>query len=262
MASGGGAGMMGGMGNLVPMNMMSSMSAPSQGQRPGQMAGAYMGTTMGGGSMGSNINLPVSGNLSGYPMPPSGPQVSRMMGMQLPMGQALGMGGMMGGSFSSPMSGSPLQQTSPQQAAALQMQQLQQIQLAQSQVVQAQAQAQTHAVCRQIEYYFSQTNLARDTYLKSKMDPDGYVLLSEIAQFNRIKALTTQHPTLLAAVRLSTVLDVLGTDEHCKIRARRRRTSPSPGEQAIQELPLEGVLDRAEARSAGSPVNEQVALPP
>ena len=33
-------------------------------------------------------------------------------------------------------------------------------------------------------------NLCKDLYLRSKMDAEGYVPLSEIAQFNRVKYLT------------------------------------------------------------------------
>lgn len=40
------------------------------------------------------------------------------------------------------------------------------------------------------EYYFSIDNLCKDMYLRSNMDSQGYVLLSVIADFKRIKALT------------------------------------------------------------------------
>jgi hypothetical protein len=40
------------------------------------------------------------------------------------------------------------------------------------------------------EYYFSVENLCKDLYLRSKMDEEGYVLISEIASFNRIRFLT------------------------------------------------------------------------
>jgi hypothetical protein len=41
------------------------------------------------------------------------------------------------------------------------------------------------------EYYFSVENLCKDLYLRRQMDNEGYVLLSEIAQFNRVKHITT-----------------------------------------------------------------------
>ncbi|CCE62152.1 hypothetical protein TPHA_0B04830 [Tetrapisispora phaffii CBS 4417] len=41
-------------------------------------------------------------------------------------------------------------------------------------------------VARQIEYYFSEENLAKDTFLKEKLSKDGYAPLSVIAKFYRI----------------------------------------------------------------------------
>lgn len=42
---------------------------------------------------------------------------------------------------------------------------------------------------RQIEYYFSPKNLASDTFLKSKMDEDGWVAMDLIASFHRVQAI-------------------------------------------------------------------------
>lgn len=43
----------------------------------------------------------------------------------------------------------------------------------------------------QLEYYFSRENLAHDKYLLSQMDPDMYVPIGTIANFNMIKKLTS-----------------------------------------------------------------------
>lgn len=43
----------------------------------------------------------------------------------------------------------------------------------------------------QMEYYFSVENLCRDIYLRLNMDTDGWVNLSFIGNFNRVKILTT-----------------------------------------------------------------------
>lgn len=45
-------------------------------------------------------------------------------------------------------------------------------------------------VAAQLEYYFSIENLCKDMYLRSNMDSQGWVPLSVIAGFNRIKSLT------------------------------------------------------------------------
>ncbi|KAG0474882.1 hypothetical protein HPP92_014568 [Vanilla planifolia] len=43
---------------------------------------------------------------------------------------------------------------------------------------------------KQIEYYFSPENLCKDTYLRQNMDEQGWVPISLIAGFNRVKRLT------------------------------------------------------------------------
>jgi hypothetical protein len=44
------------------------------------------------------------------------------------------------------------------------------------------------AVRAQIDYYFSAENLCKDTYLRGMMDKAGFVKLSEISRFNRIRS--------------------------------------------------------------------------
>jgi la-related protein 1 len=46
-------------------------------------------------------------------------------------------------------------------------------------------------VSTQLEYYFSVENLCKDIFLRKHMDSKGFVYLSVIAEFNRIKQLTT-----------------------------------------------------------------------
>ena len=41
----------------------------------------------------------------------------------------------------------------------------------------------------QFEFYFSEQNLERDIYLRSLMDPEGYVSVREIMSFRRIQTL-------------------------------------------------------------------------
>ncbi|RPA99303.1 hypothetical protein L873DRAFT_1828039 [Choiromyces venosus 120613-1] len=45
-------------------------------------------------------------------------------------------------------------------------------------------------ITNQINYYFSVDNLCRDVYLRKHMDNDGFVALSFIAKFNRVRSLT------------------------------------------------------------------------
>ncbi|XP_043709672.1 la-related protein 1C [Telopea speciosissima] len=69
---------------------------------------------------------------------------------------------------------------------------------------------------KQIDYYFSSENLCKDIFLRQNMDEQGWVSVSLIAGFNRVKQLTNNVPFILDAVRSSTVVEIQGD----KIRKR------------------------------------------
>lgn len=69
---------------------------------------------------------------------------------------------------------------------------------------------------KQIEYYFSNENLCKDVYLRQNMDEQGWVSISLIAGFNRVRQLTNSTQYILDTVRLSTLVEVQGE----KIRRR------------------------------------------
>ncbi|KAF2706678.1 hypothetical protein K504DRAFT_385523 [Pleomassaria siparia CBS 279.74] len=81
--------------------------------------------------------------------------------------------------------------------------------------------ALTSMVSTQLEYYFSVENLCKDIYLRKHMDSQGYVFLSFVSDFNRIKQLTTD-PELVKLVcfQSNTIEYVIGHDG--KERLRRR----------------------------------------
>ncbi|KAK9108676.1 hypothetical protein Sjap_016736 [Stephania japonica] len=68
----------------------------------------------------------------------------------------------------------------------------------------------------QIDYYFSHDNLCKDIFLRQRMDNQGWVPVSFIATFNRVRQLTNNTRIILDAVRASTVVEVKGD----KIRRR------------------------------------------
>ncbi|CAO3642324.1 unnamed protein product [Cunninghamella blakesleeana] len=72
-------------------------------------------------------------------------------------------------------------------------------------------------VSQQIEYYFSIDNLCKDLYLRSKMDKDGFIELSVLASFNRVKGLTTDLNLIHDALAQSQIVEV-SSDK--KIRKR------------------------------------------
>lgn len=63
-------------------------------------------------------------------------------------------------------------------------------------------------VLKQIEYYFSVENLCRDIYLRSKMDERGFVPVSVIANFNRVRMITQNPFLIIEALQVSNVVEV------------------------------------------------------
>ena len=54
---------------------------------------------------------------------------------------------------------------------------------------------------RQIEYYFSDNNYKKDSFLKSKEDKDGYIPISILMSFNKIKMITTDQNIFIKALK-------------------------------------------------------------
>ncbi|PWA75525.1 RNA-binding protein Lupus La [Artemisia annua] len=71
-------------------------------------------------------------------------------------------------------------------------------------------------IVSQIDYYFSNENLVRDTYLRRNMDEQGWVSASLIAGFKKVSQLTDNVQLILDAMRNSTLVEVQGD----KIRRR------------------------------------------
>ncbi|KAL6627674.1 hypothetical protein ACP70R_031400 [Stipagrostis hirtigluma subsp. patula] len=71
-------------------------------------------------------------------------------------------------------------------------------------------------ILTQVEYYFSDANLERDDFLKSLMDEHGWVPVSKVADFNRLKKMTTDVHLILDALSSSSLLEV----QDDKIRRR------------------------------------------
>ncbi|KAG8388908.1 hypothetical protein BUALT_Bualt02G0174200 [Buddleja alternifolia] len=71
-------------------------------------------------------------------------------------------------------------------------------------------------IVKQIEYYFSDENLQNDRYLISLMDEQGWVPVSVIADFKRVKRMSTDIPFILDALQVSETIEVQGE----KVRRR------------------------------------------
>ncbi|KAG0282892.1 La ribonucleoprotein domain member 1B [Linnemannia gamsii] len=63
---------------------------------------------------------------------------------------------------------------------------------------------------QQMEYYFSVENLCKDVYMRTQMDTQGFVPLSLVANFNRVKSLTTDHALIKDTIKDSSVIELNG----------------------------------------------------
>lgn len=68
-------------------------------------------------------------------------------------------------------------------------------------------------VSAQLEYYFSIENLCKDMYLRSHMDSQGWVPLSVIAGFNRIKSLTEDMNLIRHVCQMSRNIEFRPSDD-------------------------------------------------
>ncbi|KAK8474240.1 hypothetical protein V6N12_009740 [Hibiscus sabdariffa] len=76
---------------------------------------------------------------------------------------------------------------------------------------------QLHAsIVNQIDYYFSNENLIKDTYLRQNMGEQGWVPIKLIAGFKKVSLLTDNIQLVMEALQSSTVVEVQGD----KVRKR------------------------------------------
>ncbi|OAX40827.1 hypothetical protein K503DRAFT_573865 [Rhizopogon vinicolor AM-OR11-026] len=62
----------------------------------------------------------------------------------------------------------------------------------------------------QLEYYLSPQNMAQDFFLRQRMDDQGWIPISLIASFNRVKQLTTDDQVVRDVLNLSSLTEVKG----------------------------------------------------
>jgi len=72
-------------------------------------------------------------------------------------------------------------------------------------------------VKNQIEYYFSVKNVCQDSYLRSRMDNDGWVSLKEITKFPKLKALSVNVADTAKVLKDSTTVEISEDGQRARI---------------------------------------------
>ncbi|CAK9883186.1 unnamed protein product [Sphagnum jensenii] len=114
----------------------------------------------------------------------------------------------------------------------------------------------------QIEYYFSMDNLCKDIFLRSKMDDQGFIPISVIANFNRVRMLTEDGTVILDALQKSSVVELQGDRVRRRhgwvnwlLPANSRPSTPAPLTSALDAIhnameDIEEVKDAGQQRSS------------
>ncbi|KAF2189535.1 hypothetical protein K469DRAFT_42249 [Zopfia rhizophila CBS 207.26] len=129
-------------------------------------------------------------------------------------------------------------------------------------------------VSMQLEYYFSVENLCKDIFLRKHMDSKGFVFLSVIAEFNRIKQLTADIELIKYACSQSPSIEhIVGADGKDRLRRRdgweqwvlgmseRHSSAQNDGPKELHNPPVphpngfEHSMPRYPEVSAGSPIS-------
>lgn len=59
------------------------------------------------------------------------------------------------------------------------------------------------------EYYFSEENLVKDLFLRRKMDSEGFIPVTLIASFHRVRSLTNDLNLVVCAIKQSEHLELV-----------------------------------------------------
>ena len=109
---------------------------------------------------------------------------------------------------------------------------------------------------RQVEYYFSQNSMMFDDFLqKEAKEGEGFVQVSTIAGFAKMKALTTDIATIVAAIELSDSLVLSGTAS--TLATTTTTTTTATTTITTTTPPQKHTLQRTNRASAGSTRSQQ-----
>ncbi|KAK1440549.1 hypothetical protein QVD17_06378 [Tagetes erecta] len=110
-------------------------------------------------------------------------------------------------------------------------------------------------IVSQIDYYFSNENLVKDTYLRRNMDEQGWVSARLIAGFKKVSLLTDNVQLILDVMRTSTLVEVQGD----KLRRRNdwmKWIMPAPGQYLNPSSPQanhEGLVSQVQGLALHGP---------
>lgn len=110
-------------------------------------------------------------------------------------------------------------------------------------------------VLAQLEYYFSQDNMLKDLYLRTQMNEEGWVAIALLANFAKLRSLTTDSNMILEALAASKVIELDEKSHNVRVKSGWQKwilptTSNALPEEAGKDGPSRDW--KAERHSVGS----------
>jgi len=101
---------------------------------------------------------------------------------------------------------------------------------------------QRSSLIKQIEFYFSAENLCKDTYLRGKMDDNGFTPLEVISTFPKVRAYKANQAEIAEALKNSEILEVdtAGKSIRLKNEEARNKFAKIPEEYRNTFVPKKG----------------------
>ncbi|KAG8899223.1 hypothetical protein FRC01_010619 [Tulasnella sp. 417] len=73
------------------------------------------------------------------------------------------------------------------------------------------------SILRQVEFYLSYQNMTQDTYLRGRMEPQGWFDVELIASFNRLRRLTSDLNLVREVMSMSAMIEVSPDGQKCRM---------------------------------------------
>ncbi|VDB92634.1 unnamed protein product [Peniophora sp. CBMAI 1063] len=113
-----------------------------------------------------------------------------------------------------------------------------------------------HQLLGQLEYYLSPENFAGDLFLRKNMDARGWIPISLLASFKRVRALTPIERVVVETLMLSRIVEVRNLQQGSYVRAARGEWEPYVLPDAAESV-VEPSVTASTSESPLSPANEE-----
>jgi len=112
-------------------------------------------------------------------------------------------------------------------------------------------QAQKHQVQGQLEYYFGMENMLKDMFLRRQMNQEGWVPVTILAGFKRIRSMTEDMQLVVEAIETSTTLELDAQRVNVRVKDNWK-TWVLKNQEGGEDAPAESQTETQAAKSSRS----------